>query len=289
MPDYSNGKIYFLLCNDDYYYIGSTKNTLRYRLTDHKQASKKYPERRVYKHINTIGWENVKIQLIEDYSCNTYQELLKKENEYIASMRGDTNCLNINLAELTDSELKEQQKNYRQEHRDKILDYKKKYREENKQKIAEYNKKYEETHSEQVKEAVAKYREENNEKIAAQTKAYREAHKDDIKIWKEKYNETNKEKLKEKSKEIREKTKDKIKERGKKYYELNKDEINRKNKEYQKATLEERREQQKRYREECKIKKPQISQICEICNGSFTQHHKPRHLASKKHTDAILI
>jgi hypothetical protein len=288
MPDYSNGKIYCLWCYDNYYYVGSTINEIRYRLGKHKQDSKKYLERRVYKHINTIGWENVKIQVIEDYPCNSRKELLKKENEYIASMRGDTHCLNIKLAELTENELKEQQKNYRQEHRDKILNYKKNYREENKEKIAKYNKKYEETNSEQVKEAVAKYREENKEKIAEKTKAYREAHKDEIKIWKEKYNEENKEILKEKSKEFRAKNKEAIKEKGKKYYEENKEEVNKRNKEYQEKNREKLKIQKKKYREESKLKTPETSQTCKICQGSFLQRHKLRHEASKKHNDVLI-
>ena len=289
MVGYENSKIYCLWCNDEYYYIGSTKNELRCRLRDHKSASKKQIERKVYKHINEIGWDNVKIQLIENYPCDSIEELHLKENEYICSMRGDDHCLNMKASTYTEEDLIYYKKHYRQENRDKILDYKKKYREENKEKIAEYNKKYEESHTEQVKEARAKYIEENKEKIAAKTKAYREAHKDEIKEWLVKYNEENKEKLKEKSKLGRERNKEAIKERGKKYYEENKDEINKKYKEYVTATRDVRLIQQKKYRDESKLKNPPVSEICEICQGSFQNYRKSRHESSKKHMDAMIM
>jgi hypothetical protein len=289
MADYTSGKIYCLWCNDEYYYIGSTKNELRYRLGKHKQDSKRHPERKVYEHINEIGWDNVKIQLIEEFPCNNRKELCNKENEYIASMRGDVHCLNIKLAELTPEELLEQQKNYRQENRDKILDYKKKYRDENKIKIEEYNKKYKEINKDEIKEKLQEYNQKNKEKIALQTKAYREAHKEEIKEWRKKYKEENTDKIKEKSKISREKNKDKIKERGLKYYEENREAINQKNKEYQLANKERLKLQQKKYREEMKLKKPQVSQECSVCKGTFTEHHKPRHDSSKKHLEALAL
>ena len=34
-----------------------------------------------YKHINQIGWENVKIECIEEYPCDSLEELLQKEQE----------------------------------------------------------------------------------------------------------------------------------------------------------------------------------------------------------------
>jgi predicted GIY-YIG superfamily endonuclease len=93
---YEDSKIYCLYCTDDYYYIGSTKNELRFRLRDHKQHSNNFPTRKVYEHINKLGWKNVKIQLLEDYPCKTREELLKKENEYIRACNGDPYCLNLN-------------------------------------------------------------------------------------------------------------------------------------------------------------------------------------------------
>lgn len=76
---YNAGKIYKLVCTDGHYYIGSTITALNYRLNNHKQSSKKELERPVYKYINTIGWDKVAIEILEKYSCNSREELLKKK------------------------------------------------------------------------------------------------------------------------------------------------------------------------------------------------------------------
>ena len=54
---YNNSKVYKLINDvDDYYYVGSSAcNSLSKRLWEHKAKSKKYPERKVYKHFNNIG------------------------------------------------------------------------------------------------------------------------------------------------------------------------------------------------------------------------------------------
>ena len=78
----NNGKIYKLECSDGSFYIGSTINELRVRFSGHKTDSKKCNSR-VYSHINDLGWNEVKIVLIEEFSCNSKLELLKKEDEYI--------------------------------------------------------------------------------------------------------------------------------------------------------------------------------------------------------------
>ena len=67
---YQNGKIYKLVCNDGYYYIGSTTQELNNRLNNHIYLSKSCVNK-VYHYINFIGWDNVTITLIENYSCNS--------------------------------------------------------------------------------------------------------------------------------------------------------------------------------------------------------------------------
>ena len=159
------GKIYQLVCNDGYYYIGSTKNELRKRLFNHKEASLNHPQRRVYKHINTIGWDNVNIVLIEEICCNNRDELTKKEYEHIIKNKNDKFCLNMNVGHSFDKEYnKMYDKQHRQNNKNKIIEYKKQYYEENKDKISEYNKQYREKHIDNTKQ----YSGKNNEKITCE-------------------------------------------------------------------------------------------------------------------------
>ena len=117
--DYKNGKIYKLQINDGNFYIGSTRTDLRKRLYEHKSRSKNEPEIKLYKHIGE-NWENVKIILIENFPCNSRQELLKKEDEYIQKELKNELCLNSHRASIT----------------------KKEYYETNKEKIREKQKEY---------------------------------------------------------------------------------------------------------------------------------------------------
>ena len=94
---YSSSKIYHLNCSDGNYYIGSTISVLSFRLNNHKQLSKKESISRAYQYINSIGWDNVDIKLIENYSCNSKKELNAREALYIneAIAKNDMMCLNI--------------------------------------------------------------------------------------------------------------------------------------------------------------------------------------------------
>jgi len=88
-----NGKIYKLQCNTGHYYYGSTVQSLRQRLSGHKYDSKRY-KYHVYDFINTIGWDNVAIVLVENHKCDTKQDLLLRECELIRPSLDDPMCLN---------------------------------------------------------------------------------------------------------------------------------------------------------------------------------------------------
>jgi hypothetical protein len=96
---YKAGKIYKLTCTDGYYYIGSTIQKLYYRLNHHKYASKTGISR-VYKYINSIGCDKVKIELIEEYPCNDKQELNIREQYHINNSINDLLCLNNEFEEI---------------------------------------------------------------------------------------------------------------------------------------------------------------------------------------------
>jgi predicted GIY-YIG superfamily endonuclease len=80
--------IYKIVCHDNHFYIGSTKNDIQVRLYNHKQVSK-YKSTKFYNHINKIGWDNARIEVLEfteDYKI--------KEYEYIAKEINNPLCLN---------------------------------------------------------------------------------------------------------------------------------------------------------------------------------------------------
>ena len=80
---YSRGKIYKLVNSvDDKIYIGSTCIRLSQRLHQHKAMAKSKPLP-AHRHLNTIGWDNVRIILIENVIAETKDQLLQREQHYI--------------------------------------------------------------------------------------------------------------------------------------------------------------------------------------------------------------
>lgn len=83
MPNYSNSKVYKLINSvDKKIYIGSTTQPLSTRLAEHKSKAKSRPYS-VYKHLNTIGWDKVRIILIETVNCFNKEQLNQREQHYI--------------------------------------------------------------------------------------------------------------------------------------------------------------------------------------------------------------
>ena len=68
MNRYNNSKIYKLRDEiSGYYYIGSTRNCLSKRLSQHKCDTKKKPDVGVYKLFNEVGQVTLKIILVEEH------------------------------------------------------------------------------------------------------------------------------------------------------------------------------------------------------------------------------
>lgn len=206
---YAEGKIYMLKCTDGFYYYGSTINTLTKRMTDHKKDSKLHADRYVYIHINDIGWDEVKCILVENYPCTTKKELNEREDYYInrAQKENDMLCLNLNRAYISEEELKDKQKQYREEHKNQIIAYKKEYRKDNADYIKQYNKDYVKENKEQVQATQKERYEENKEQILAVNRAYVEANKDKVSAYKLQWAKEKRQKNAEAKKAAREKKK----------------------------------------------------------------------------------
>jgi hypothetical protein len=194
MPiDYSKGKIYKIIDLDsNECYIGSTcEPTLARRLAGHVSCYKSYLNGN-YHYVTSfkiIQNGDYDIVLIENYPCNSKDELHARESHYTQSM----DCVNkvkkqglINkigkveygkqYREDNKEQLKEQMKQYNEANKDKI----KQYYEDNKEQIKERSKQYYEANKEQIKEQTKQYRGDNREQIKQYREQYREEHKKEM-------------------------------------------------------------------------------------------------------------
>ena len=147
MSDYTKGKIYIIIDNDNISlpYIGSTIELLKERLRKHKL-------RKTCSCMDIINRNNFKIEVLEHYPCNNVTELRIREQYWIDKIR----CCNKNKANQTNEERKKYHIKYRQDNKQQIkktgadwyiknkehaLKRDKDYREKNKDKKKEYHKK----------------------------------------------------------------------------------------------------------------------------------------------------
>ena len=177
MPNYTNGKIYTIrFHNSNEIYIGSTTQSLAVRLGGHKKPSS-CSLYQIIKNKYNGNWEECYYELYENYSCNTKEELCKKEGEIIRLFKSDENydCINCYIA---GRDFKEYSKQYRENNKDKLKEKYKQYRKNNIDKLKEKAKKYYDNNPEYNKQ----YREQNIEKIKETKKQYYENNKETISI-----------------------------------------------------------------------------------------------------------
>jgi hypothetical protein len=136
MPDYQKGKIYKLWSpQGNEIYIGSTINPLAKRLGQHKTV-KDCNSKYLFENYN-----DVRIELIEEYPCNNKMELNRKEGEHIRNHL----CLNKYIPGRTCKE-------YNEDNNERIKEREKKYREDNKEHRKEYNKEHYQKNKEKINE-----------------------------------------------------------------------------------------------------------------------------------------
>jgi hypothetical protein len=141
---YNNGKIYKLVSNHtDNIYIGSTcKDRLCQRLARHKGNYKDWLKtgKNYTTSYELFKLGDVEIILLESVNCETKEQLLKKEREYIDRYKD----INVNKAIpiTTNEEKKEWNKQYFQKNKEKITVRTYEYRANNKEQDKQYHKKY---------------------------------------------------------------------------------------------------------------------------------------------------
>ena len=232
MPDYSQGKIYKIISDEnDKFYIGSTIQPLYKRMYSHRNKHHSCMSKNL-----GVDIKDCIIVLVENIQCKDKQELHKRERYYIEKYREEgLNIVNKLIPGRTHKQyyednkkkIKEQGKEYYQKNKEKIIEQQKEYEEKNKEKIVKKNKEYREKNKEKIKG----YYKDNKDKIDKQHKEHYQKNKEKIKEKHKEYYERTKEVRLEKNKEYYEDNKDKIKEQKKEYNEKNKDIISEKRKE----------------------------------------------------------
>lgn len=264
---YEKGKIYKLQCMDGHYYIGSTTQKLNHRFSNHKQSSKSDTSK-VYTYINSIGWDNVQIELIEDYPCNKKSELNKREDYHIRQSKTDELCLNNNGAYLSEEKRKEQKKEYYEANKEAIIEKTRKYVEENREIVDKKRAEYRKENAKLLSEKQKQYVLENKEQVKETRQAYLTKNKEKIReYWKE---YANKEENKEKIREYKRRSAQKMKEE-------NKEKII-KEREDKKLIREQKKQERINY---------DMTIIQCSCGGSYQNYRKNRHDESKKHQNYI--
>tara|TARA_R110000803_G_scaffold156310_1_gene220844 strand:+ start:70 stop:681 length:612 start_codon:yes stop_codon:yes gene_type:complete len=184
MPNYQNGKIYKII-NDalpDIIYYGATTNPrLSGRMSKHRYTYRKRNDKNNSSPPTTsvalfeIG--EPKIVLIENFPCNTKDELYSRERYYIEN----NVCVNKNIPLQTDLEYRNKHKEEKRLYNLKNKDKYKQWRLLNKESIAITQKLYAEKNKERIALVSKKYVENNREKVALRQKIYYDKNKEKIK------------------------------------------------------------------------------------------------------------
>jgi hypothetical protein len=172
--DYSKTIFYRIVCNDlniKDCYVGHTTNFIK-RKQQHKyncnSELSKLSNLKVYQFIDENGgWENWSMVMIEQISCENFNEACKLERKFLEEFNG---TLNGNIPSRT-------QKERNKDNNEKIKEWHKNYKENNKDKIKEQSKKYRENNKDKIKKNLKEWYEQNKDKMKEYYKRYNEKKK----------------------------------------------------------------------------------------------------------------
>ena len=166
MPNYQNGKIYKIISPsnpDALPYFGATTMLLCKRMGDHRNKNNKCKSKSLMECGDAI------IVLVENYPCNSKEELSRKEAEYIVN----NDCCNKIVPLRTKKEwlidnydrcIEKRREWYRDNH-DRCIEKRRDYDEKNREYIQERTKQYAEKNKEDIKKRQDEYRQINKETI----------------------------------------------------------------------------------------------------------------------------
>ena len=200
--DYKNGKIYCLRSyQTDDIYVGSTCTTLCKRIHNHRADYKLFmnDKRRYMTSFDIMKYNDVYIELLEEYPCENKSQLHRKEGEYIRKI----DCLNKKIAGRTfkeyyqdnKEEILEKHKQHYQDNRDERLEKNKQYYKDNRDERLEKNRQYYKDNRDGRLEKCKQYRQQNKEKISEKQKQHYQANKEKITEYNRQCYQNNKKKI----------------------------------------------------------------------------------------------
>ena len=166
MINYQNGKIYKLTSSQtDKIYVGSTCDELKRRFSSHKSNFK--TKTQVCKADEVLCFEDVKIELVENFPCDSKEKLHLRELHFIKEL----NAINVWLPVRDLEKKKATDKRWYQNHKEEQQQRSKEYRELNPEKAKASQKNWRESHAERVAEIQAAYWAANKAELQAKHKA----------------------------------------------------------------------------------------------------------------------
>jgi hypothetical protein len=168
--DYSKGKIYQIVSEHTTdVYIGSTIQPLSTRFSQHKCHKNTLA-------IQIINAGNARIELIEEYPCQSKKELVHREGKIIK----ESECINKLVAGRS-------MKEYYEDNKDAIRLMNKQWRENHKEEQKEHRKKYYQENKAEILRKYKEYVEKNKEKIAKRKKQWADKNKERVAETKKKW------------------------------------------------------------------------------------------------------
>lgn len=168
--DYSKGKIYAIRSySTDDVYIGSTCSTLTKRLSQHKGDYETWLKRdfRYATSYEVLKYDDYFIELVEEFSCENKQQLLRREGEVIRSM----DCVNKVVAGRTKEE-------WYKDNAERVAAVKREWAKKNAERVAALHKEWAKKNSETIKAVRKQQYEKNKECVLARSKKYAEQNKE---------------------------------------------------------------------------------------------------------------
>jgi hypothetical protein len=170
---YSRGKIYQIVCNKTgLVYVGSTiEPTLCRRLAGHVKNYRHYLTglSHYVTSYKIIENEDYQILLLENYSCESKDQLTKKEGEYIRTMT----CVNKNIPGRSVKE-------WYHDNKEIVLKKTAEYYRANKEVRSIKASEYHEVHKEEINQRKKEYYKENRDKINQRHIEYYKTNKEEI-------------------------------------------------------------------------------------------------------------
>lgn len=206
--DYKNGIIYKIWSpSTGLQYIGSSTQPKAKRMAQHRLDKKNYELGKRKSWISSflvLEHDDARIDIIEEYPCESKAQLDKIEGEYIRKL----DCVNKKIPGRTPKEwrsdnsdiIRRNKKQHYEKNKEQILEKGNKYYVENKSKILQKKKQNYILNRAKILQQKKKYADKNKDKISEYQKEYYSNNKDRLNEYIRQYREDKKEKLKEKVK-----------------------------------------------------------------------------------------